>query len=76
MHIVMNRPPLIADTSYQNSLKQNLYSASYNTASISAWQQLKELFARMNVASPASSAVERLCSCAGLVMAYQAHRHP
>jgi len=48
-----------------------LHSTDDKTASIAAWPQLKGLYLRMNVALPASAAVEQLFSCAGLVMAHK-----
>ena len=41
---------------------------------IAAWPQLKELFLRLNTPLPASAAVERLFSTAGLVMSYKRTR--
>ena len=49
-------------------LAQYLHNTSDDTACVSAWPVLKELFVRLNTPLPASAASERLFSCAGIVM--------
>ena len=51
-----------------DALVQYLQSNSEETACLSAWPELKQLFIRLNTPLPASAASERLFSCAGLVM--------
>jgi hypothetical protein len=49
-------------------LDQFLHSSSTGVASITAWPQLKDMFIRLNTPLSASFAVERLFSCAGMIM--------
>lgn len=62
------------DPSPQHALEQYLHSTSDERSSIAAWPQLKELFLRLNAPLPASAAVERLFSTAGLVMSHKRTR--
>jgi hypothetical protein len=59
------------DPSPQHALEQYLHSPSDEPNSIASWPQLKELFIRLNTPLPASAAVERLFSTAGLVMSHK-----
>jgi len=49
-------------------LAQYLQCNSDETASLSTWPELKQLFVRLNTPLPASATSERLFSCAGIVM--------
>jgi len=49
-------------------LAQYLLTTSEDTACLSSWPELKQLFVRLNTPLPASAASERLFSCAGIVM--------
>jgi hypothetical protein len=55
-------------------LEQYLHSPSDEPNSIASWPQLKDLFIRLNAPLPASAAVERLFSTAGLVMSHKRAR--
>jgi len=60
-----------SNTNQSNSgdvLMHYLQSNSDETACLSAWPELKQLFIRLNTPLPASAASERLFSCAGLVI--------
>ena len=57
-----------SDRSTRNMLDQFLHSSSEDVVSIAAWPKLKDLFIRLNTPLPASAAVERLFSCAGMIM--------
>lgn len=65
-----------SDHSARAVLDQYLHSTSEDTATIgiAAWPKLKPLFVRLNAALPASAAVERLFSCAGLIMSHKRTR--
>jgi hypothetical protein len=62
------------DSSSKSAVDQYLHSTSEDICSISTWPHLKDLFLRLNAPLPASAAVERLFSLAGLIMAHKRTR--
>jgi len=67
-HVFRMKKP---DTSPRTLLEQYLHSTSKDVYSIGVWSQLLELFLRLNTPLPSSAAVERLFSCAGLIMSHK-----